>query len=110
VAQVGESQLVSDGAGMRLELSTADLQHLNNPAEEGVYLRRNWTSDSGREIRFVAYVEIDKKKDKHKHPSRPETKTGEIQPSASKIEQTRECLVIIDESGSGHSSPRENTP
>jgi len=60
------SDLLATDSNMILVLNGSDFAELKDSVKEGVYIRREYLSDSGRPIRFVAYVEKDKKKKKHK--------------------------------------------
>jgi len=63
------SDLLATDSNMILVLNGSDFAELKDFEKEGIYIRREYLSDSDRTIRFVAYVEKDKKKkkDKHKH-------------------------------------------
>lgn len=53
--------------GFHLYLSLADCTELVQGEGKGVYVRREWENDQGHVIRFVAYVEKDKKDRRHRH-------------------------------------------
>lgn len=59
------SELQVKPFGLTLLLSSADCTLLASNGAEGVYLRREWTNGSGQQIRFVTYIEKDKKTRKH---------------------------------------------
>jgi hypothetical protein len=61
-----ESRLVAEPYGLTLLLSPPDCAGLAAPENTGVYIRREWINEAGHAIRFVAYIEKDKKKRKHK--------------------------------------------
>ena len=46
--------------GIFLHLDLSDMQTLNQPSEEGVYLRREVTLPNGEMHRFIAFVEKDR--------------------------------------------------
>lgn len=75
-APAGEdSWLIPANFGFDLRLSPADSQTLLSEDNEGVYVRREWTNAEGRSIRFLAYVEKDKKARKHKKEHREKEET-----------------------------------
>lgn len=54
------SLVLIEGASVTVRLSSADRATLLMPAEEGVYLRREWTDPGGETHRFMAFVEKDR--------------------------------------------------
>lgn len=54
-----ESRLTAEPFGFTLILSPADCDRLAS-TDEGIYIRREWTNEDGREVRFLAYIEKDK--------------------------------------------------
>ena len=67
---VEKSHLLATDGNMILVLDGSDFAELNDFVKEGVYVRREYMSDKGQPIRFVAYVEKDKIKKKHKDKGR----------------------------------------
>jgi hypothetical protein len=59
-ADAAESVVLIEGADVTVRLSSADRDTLLIPAEEGVYLRREWTAPGGELHRFMAFVEKDR--------------------------------------------------
>lgn len=70
-----ESLLVARPFGFDLRLSRADAEALLSEEHDGVYVRREWQNAQGRPIRFLAYVEKDKKAKKHKKKHHEKDKT-----------------------------------
>lgn len=54
------SDVTLQGANTTLRLAPADLASLQDPRQEGVYLRRAWTDPKGTSHRFLAFVEKDR--------------------------------------------------
>lgn len=55
-----ESAVDISGSSITFRLCEADREALLQPAEEGVYLRREWISPEGKAFRFMAFVEKDR--------------------------------------------------
>jgi len=54
-----ESTLEAEPFGLTLVLTNADLEHLQDCAEEGVYLKREWL-EQGDIQRFLVFIEKDR--------------------------------------------------
>lgn len=60
IRSVGESTLELAPFGMTFILAEKDFATLADPAQEGFYLRREWTNAAGETHRFMAFVEKDR--------------------------------------------------
>ena len=58
--ELPESRMVAEPFSIAIELSTPDAEQLSDPAQEGVYIRREWTDDTGEPRRFMAFIEKDR--------------------------------------------------
>lgn len=59
-ADAPESRFHVKPFGMCLVLSDSDFRHLADPANEGAYIRREWTDEEGRPRRFMVFIEKDR--------------------------------------------------
>ncbi|MBX7246742.1 MAG: hypothetical protein K1X53_14695 [Candidatus Sumerlaeaceae bacterium] len=56
----GESAVILEESGISLRLCPVDFADLKNPANEGAYIRREWTDGQGETRRFMAFIEKDR--------------------------------------------------
>ncbi len=64
------SELEISPLSMNLVLSEPDFNHLTDPANQSVYIRREYSGDNEKMIRFLTYIEKDMKTEKiKKHKS-----------------------------------------
>lgn len=69
-AQEGEeSRLTAEPFGFTFILSSEDCKALASD-EDGIYVRREWTNGDDHQVRFVAYIEKDKKARLHQRDQR----------------------------------------
>lgn len=64
------SRCAIEPGGITLYLNGSDLATLNNPSEEGAYLRRETRLPSGEPHRFIAFVEKDRPATRCNKPER----------------------------------------